>query len=253
MGTPLRLLMVEDSDDDAQLLLVKVRRAGYEPDYVRVDNEPDLREALRDPSWQIVISDYAMPGFSGLKALQILRDANPDLPFILVSGTVGEEIAVNAMRNGANDYIMKDNLTRLIPAIERELRESVERADRRRAEEALYQERERALITLHSIGDGVITTDAQGQVDYMNPVAENVTGWSYGEAQGCPLTEVLPLIDEATRLAVESPANVTLRTGRVVSVPSEAPASMEAKPSRRRMARPVEQGALARSFPRPLT
>ncbi|MGD8673566.1 MAG: EAL domain-containing protein [Thiogranum sp.] len=218
MGTPLRLLMVEDSDDDAQLLLVKVRRAGYEPDYVRVDNEPDLREALRDPSWQIVISDYAMPGFSGLKALQILRDANPDLPFILVSGTVGEEIAVNAMRNGANDYIMKDNLTRLIPAIERELRESVERADRRRAEEALYQERERALITLHSIGDGVITTDAQGQVDYMNPVAENVTGWSYGEAQGCPLTEVLPLIDEATRLAVESPANVTLRTGRVVSI-----------------------------------
>jgi sigma-B regulation protein RsbU (phosphoserine phosphatase) len=162
MGTPLRLLMVEDSDDDAQLLLVKVRRAGYEPDYVRVDNEPDLREALRDPSWQIVISDYAMPGFSGLKALQILRDTNPDLPFILVSGTVGEEIAVDAMRNGANDYIMKDNLTRLIPAIERELRESVERADRRRAEEALYQERERALITLHSIGDGVITTDAQG-------------------------------------------------------------------------------------------
>ena len=75
MGTPLRLLMVEDSDDDAQLLLVKVRRAGYQPDYVRVDNEPDLREALRDPSWQIVISDYAMPGFSGLKALQILRDA----------------------------------------------------------------------------------------------------------------------------------------------------------------------------------
>ena len=218
MGTPLRLLMVEDSDDDAQLLLVKVRRAGYEPDYVRVDNEPDLREALRDPSWQIVISDYAMPGFSGLKALQILRDHNPDLPFILVSGTVGEEIAVNAMRNGANDYIMKDNLTRLIPAIERELRESVERADRRRAEEALYQERERALITLHSIGDGVITTDAQGQVDYMNPVAENVTGWSYGEAQGCPLTEVLPLIDEATRLAVESPADVTLRTGRVVSI-----------------------------------
>ena len=218
MGTPLRLLMVEDSDDDAQLLLVKVRRAGYEPDYVRVDNEPDLREALRDPSWQIVVSDYAMPGFSGLKALQILRDLNPDIPFILVSGTVGEEIAVDAMRNGANDYIMKDNLTRLIPAIERELRESVERGDRRRAEEALYQERERALITLHSIGDGVITTDSRGRVDYMNPVAENVTGWTYGEAQGCPLTEVLPLIDEATRLAVESPANVTLRTGRVVTI-----------------------------------
>jgi diguanylate cyclase (GGDEF)-like protein/PAS domain S-box-containing protein len=218
MGTALRLLMVEDSDDDAQLLLVKLRRAGYEPDYVRVDNEPDLRAALQQPGWQVVVSDYAMPGFSGLKALQILRELDRDLPFILVSGTVGEEIAVDAMRQGANDYIMKDNLTRLIPAIERELRESRERSDRRRAEEALYQERERALITLHSIGDGVITTDAQGRVDYMNPVAENVTGWTYGEAQGHPLTDILPLIDEATRLPVESPADSTLRTGRVMTI-----------------------------------
>jgi len=218
METPLRLLIVEDSDDDAQLLLVKLRRAGYKPDYVCIDNEADLREALRDPSWQVVVSDYAMPGFSGLKALQILRQLSPDIPFILVSGTVGEEIAVDAMRQGANDYIMKDNLTRLIPAIERELRESLERADRRHAEESLYQERERALITLHSIGDGVITTDAEGRVDYMNPVAETVTGWSYGEAQGYPLTEVLPLVDEATRLSVESPASVTLRTGRVVTI-----------------------------------
>ncbi len=218
MGIALRLLMVEDSDDDAQLLLVKLRRAGYEPDYVRVDNEPDLRAALQQPGWQVVVSDYAMPGFSGLKALQILRDQDRDMPFILVSGTVGEEIAVDAMRQGANDYIMKDNLTRLVPAIERELRESRERSDRRHVEEALYQERERALITLDSIGDGVITTDADGRVDYMNPVAENVTGWSCGEAQGHPLTEILPLIDEATRLAVESPADITLRIGRVVSI-----------------------------------
>jgi diguanylate cyclase (GGDEF)-like protein/PAS domain S-box-containing protein len=218
MGTALRLLMVEDSDDDAQLLLVNLRRAGYAPDYVRVDNELDLRAALQQPGWQVVVSDYAMPGFSGLKALQILREQDRDTPFILVSGTVGEEIAVDAMRKGANDYIMKDNLTRLVPAIERELREWRERRDRRRAEEALYQERERALITLHSIGDGVITTDAEGRVDYMNPVAEHVTGWTYGEAQGNPLTEVLPLIDEASRLAVESPANVTLRTGRVVTI-----------------------------------
>jgi diguanylate cyclase (GGDEF)-like protein/PAS domain S-box-containing protein len=218
MGTSLRLLMIEDNDDDAQLLLVKLRRAGYDPDYLRVDSETGLREALQDDSWQVVVSDYAMPGFSGLKALQVLREQNRETPFILVSGTVGEEIAVEAMRSGANDYIMKDNLTRLVPAIERELRESRERSDRRRAEEALYQERERALITLHSIGDGVITTDADGRVDYMNPVAESVTGWTYGEAQGYPLTEVLPLIDESTRHPIESPASITLRSGRVVNI-----------------------------------
>ncbi len=218
MATPLQLLMVEDSDDDAQLVLVKLRRAGYNIEFIRVDNEPELRAALEAKNWQIVVSDYSMPGFSGLKALQILRENDQDTPFILVSGTVGEEIAVEAMRCGANDYIMKDNLARLVPAIERELRECRERADRRRTEEALYQERERALITLHSIGDGVITTDAEGRVDYMNPVAEHVTGWTYGDAQGYLLTEVLPLIDEATRHPAESPADISLRTGRVVTL-----------------------------------
>jgi diguanylate cyclase (GGDEF)-like protein/PAS domain S-box-containing protein len=209
--------MVEDNDDDAQLVLVRLRRAGYDPDYVRVDDEVGLREALQRLDWQIVISDYAMPGFSGLKALHILRAHDSDIPFILVSGTVGEETAVEAMRNGANDYIMKDNLARLVPAIERELRESLDRADHRRAEEALYQERERALVTLHSIADGVITTDAEGRVDYMNPVAETVTAWTHEEAQGYPLTEVLPLIDETTRHLIESPADISLRSGRGAS------------------------------------
>ncbi|MCO6413991.1 MAG: EAL domain-containing protein [Thiogranum sp.] len=218
MTTPLRLLMVEDNEDDAHLLLLKLRRAGYEPDHMRVCSEANLRAALQDGDWQIVISDYAMPGFSGLEALRILKEMKADIPFILVSGTVGEEIAVDAMRKGANDYIMKDNLARLIPAIERELREARERIDRRRTEESLYQERERALVTLHSIGDGVITTDAEGCVDYMNPVAESVTGWTYGEAQGYPLPEVLPLVDEVTRELIESPAEISLRTGRVVSL-----------------------------------
>ncbi len=218
MTTPLRVLIVEDCDDDAQLLLVRLRRAGYSPDYVRVDNAEDLRKALQAHNWQIVISDYAMPGFSGLEALRILREQDRETPFILVSGTVGEEIAVEAMRTGANDYIMKENLARLMPAIDRELRDVRERTDRRRAEEALYQERERALITLHSIGDGVITTDADGRVDYMNPVAERVTGWSNGAAQGHPLTEILPLTHEASRIPIESPAAVSLRTGEVVNL-----------------------------------
>ncbi|VAW75657.1 diguanylate cyclase/phosphodiesterase (GGDEF & EAL domains) with PAS/PAC sensor(s) [hydrothermal vent metagenome] len=218
MTAPLRVLIVEDNDDDAQLLLVRLRRAGYSPDYIRIDNADSLRKALHNHNWQIVISDYAMPGFSGLEALRILRAQDQDTPFILVSGTVGEEIAVEAMRFGANDYIMKDNLTRLIPAIERELRDVRERSDRRRAEEALYQERERALVTLHSIGDGVITTDADGRVDYMNPVAERVTGWNNNEAQGHPLTGILPLTNEASRIPIESPITICLRTRQVVDL-----------------------------------
>ncbi len=216
MSKRIRFLMVEDSEDDAELLLVKLRQAGYVPDCTRVDSEKAMRSALAEGGWQLVISDYVMPGFSGLRALQILRELNPDTPFILVSGTVGEETAVEAMRKGANDYIMKDNLARLVPAIERELRESAERRERRRTEESLFQERERALITLHSIGDGVITTDAQCRVDYMNPVAETVTGWSYGEAHGYLLTEVLPLVDEVTRLPAENPSALTLASGQTI-------------------------------------
>ena len=218
MNTPLRLLIVEDNDDDAQLILVRLRRAGYELDYLRVESAEQLRRALQEGDWQVVVSDYALPGFGGLEALRMLRKHDPEIPFILVSGTVGEEIAVEAMRSGASYSIMKDNLTRLVPSIERELREARERDDRRRAAQALYQERERALVTLHSIGDGVISTDAGGRVDYMNPVAEKVTGWSYGEAQGYPLSEVLPLLDETTRHPIESPAMVSLRSGRVVAL-----------------------------------
>ena len=138
MSTSLRVLIVEDCDDDAQLLLVRLRRAGYSPDHVRVDNAEDLRKTLQEHDWQIVISDYAMPGFSGLEALRILREQDHETPFILVSGTVGEEIAVEAMRTGVNDYIMKDNFVCLMPAIDCELRDVRERTYRRRAEEVLY-------------------------------------------------------------------------------------------------------------------
>ena len=218
MSKSLNVLIIEDVEDDAELVLLRLRQAGYQPRHVRVQSAAAVEKTLREQPWDIVISDYAMPSFSGIDALRIVRKFDRDLPFILVSGTVGEEFAVDAMRSGANDYILKDNLTRLVPAIDRELREAVERRQRRHAEEALYQERERALVTLHSIGDGVVTTNREGMVDYLNPVAEQVTGWTYGEAHGRKLTEVLPLVSESTRLPVTSPAEVCLRTGNVVSL-----------------------------------
>ncbi|HEV2304784.1 MAG TPA: response regulator [Candidatus Acidoferrales bacterium] len=138
MGTPLRLLIVEDSAGDAELMVRLLRKSGYEVQYERVDSRDSLQRSLQQP-WEIVISDHSMPGFSGLAALQIVRDNRPELPFIFVSGTIGEDTAVEAMRIGAHDYIMKGNLARLVPAIERELREAKNRAEHKRTEQRMRQ------------------------------------------------------------------------------------------------------------------
>jgi diguanylate cyclase (GGDEF)-like protein len=128
--TPLRLLQVEDTQDDAALIELALTRAGYDVFARRVDGADALRHALDEAEWDLVIADYTMPGFSGTKALAIVREQHADLPFIFVSGTIGEDTAVAAMRTGAHDYIMKDNLTRLAPAVQRELREASIRRER---------------------------------------------------------------------------------------------------------------------------
>jgi diguanylate cyclase (GGDEF)-like protein len=130
MTTPLRLLQVEDTEDDAILVQVALVRAGFDVLARRVATAEALRQELGDAEWDIVIADYTMPGFSGTKALAIVREQHPDLPFIFVSGTIGEDTAVAAMRTGAHDYIMKGNLKRLAPAVERELREATVRRER---------------------------------------------------------------------------------------------------------------------------
>jgi len=214
MATPLRVLLIDDSEDDAELVRHALSRGGYETIHQRVDSAADLRHALQaDPPWQIAIADYSMPGFNGLNALAILRHPDPDLPAILVSGEIGEEIAVAAMKAGASDYVMKGNLARLVPAIERELREAEDRRRRRRAEQDLFRERERALVTLHSIGDGVITTDQKGRINYLNPVAEQLTGWTNAAAQKQPLMQVFTVVNETTRQPIKNPADICLRTG----------------------------------------
>jgi diguanylate cyclase (GGDEF)-like protein len=128
--TPLRLLQVEDTPDDAALIERALARAGYDVFARQVSSAEDLRRQLHESEWDLVIADYTMPGFSGTKALAIVREQHPDLPFIFVSGTIGEDTAVAAMRTGAHDYIMKDNLKRLPPAVERELREAAVRRER---------------------------------------------------------------------------------------------------------------------------
>ncbi|MCG3117882.1 MAG: EAL domain-containing protein [Candidatus Manganitrophus sp. SA1] len=135
MDRPLRILIIEDSEEDAELLLLALRRAGYELLYERVETPAAMDAALAKQAWDVIVSDYTMPNFSGPAALRQLKESGRDLPFIIVSGSIGEETAVETMRLGAHDYILKGNLTRLAPAIERELREAQIRCRRKQAEE----------------------------------------------------------------------------------------------------------------------
>jgi signal transduction histidine kinase len=138
MTTPLRVLIVEDSEDDAELLLRNLRRGGFDPVYERVETLEGMKTALERP-WDVVISDWAMPHFSAQAALSALQESDLDLPFLIVSGTVGEEAAVAAMQAGAHDFMAKGRLSRLNPAIQREMREAAVRAERRIMERQLRQ------------------------------------------------------------------------------------------------------------------
>ena len=168
----LRLLLVEDSADDAVLLVQTLRRAGYEITHRRVDTPEAMRTALEQEPWDLVLADYFMPRFSGLAALGMLREKGLDLPFIIVSGCIGEDAAVEAMRAGAHDYVMKDHLKRLVPAVERELREARVRRDRnseqKRADEALKAERRRFHDVLEMLPAGVMLVAPDYTVVFAN-------------------------------------------------------------------------------------
>jgi len=138
----LRVLLVEDSPNDAELLLLELRRAGFNPVWQRVDSEQAYLDSL-NPDIEIILSDYSMPQFDGLRALKLLRERALEIPFIVVSGTIGEEVAVEAMRSGANDYLMKGNLAKLGPTIERQLNEAENRRASRPAESTLRESEDR--------------------------------------------------------------------------------------------------------------
>jgi two-component system cell cycle sensor histidine kinase/response regulator CckA len=187
----LRVLLVEDSHDDAWLVQRQLDKGGFMPEILRVTDAEGLRGALRGGRWDIVIADYHLPTMSGLDAVRMVRQHCSNLPCLLVSGTVGETVAVEAMRLGANDYLMKGNLTRLVPAVERELRESESRSERRRAERALAASEERTRLIIEHALDAVISFTAQGQVTEWNLRAEELFGRSRVEVIGRPFDEVV--------------------------------------------------------------
>ncbi len=176
MPLPLRILIVEDSEDDVLLILRELKRSWPEVAYHRVMNADDMKKALANDTWDVVISDHHMPSFSSIEALQVLRESGLDLPFIIVSGQIGEDVAVMAMKAGAHDYIMKSNLTRLSPAIEREMKEARERWLRRRAEEDLIASEANYRTLVENLGEGVALCDAESNFIFANPAAHEIFG-----------------------------------------------------------------------------
>jgi PAS domain S-box-containing protein len=181
MSTPLRVLIVEDSEDDALLLARALRRSGYDPTFERVETPTAMTAALDQQTWDVVISDYAMPHFSAPEALNLLKESGFDLPFIIVSGAIGEETAVEAMRTGAHDYIQKGNLARLIPAIERELRDAQVRQKRKQAEEALRESEEKYHVLFDQSKEAIYVTTREGRFVDLNQAGLDLFGFTREE------------------------------------------------------------------------
>jgi diguanylate cyclase (GGDEF)-like protein/PAS domain S-box-containing protein len=175
--TPIRALIVEDSEDDMLLLLAELQRGGYHVDHTRVESEEEMVAALEGPSWDIVIADYSMPRFSGLRALEIMTNRGCDLPFIIVSGNIGEDTAVEAMKAGARDYLIKGKLARLVPAVQRELSEAVVRREHRLGEVALRNSEELFRQLAGNIPELLWITDAAlKRLIYISPAFERIWG-----------------------------------------------------------------------------
>ncbi|MGH6692388.1 MAG: GAF domain-containing protein, partial [Gammaproteobacteria bacterium] len=156
----LRILVVEDSPADAELAMRELQRTGLALEFRRVDTEEGYRRALDDFRPQLILSDFSMPGFGGLAALDLAREKMPDVPFVFVSGTIGEDRAVEAMRRGATDYVLKDRMNRLVPVVQRALKEAGERAARRRVEQ--WRDRQNRILEL--IATGAPLADALGEL-----------------------------------------------------------------------------------------
>ena len=194
---PLRVLLIEDSVDDALLLERHLRRANFLPTILRIETAEAMQKELSSvqlesedgrPAWDIVLADYNLPRFSAPAALRLLKNTAHDIPFIMMSGAVSEETAVAAMRAGAHDYVSKENLTRLGPAIERELAEATSRRHKRAAERALQRAEERFHRLVEATPLALLISDMQGRVIYANAAIERLLGFQQQEVERGTLT-----------------------------------------------------------------
>lgn len=176
MGKAVKVLVVEDSEDDVRLVARALRQGGFDPDWWRVQDLQSLRDALQQARWDAVLSDFRMPGFNGVEALRTFRSFDLDIPFIFVSGTIGEEVAVEAMKAGASDYVMKQNLARLAPVLDRELAQAVIRAQHRQAQIDLELSRDRYVDLYEFAPVGYLTVSVEGEIEQLNLTGAEMLG-----------------------------------------------------------------------------
>ena len=177
MLIPLRVLIVEDSEDDTLLLLRELKKAGYEPSAQRVETADDMAYALMTKPWDMILSDYHMPAFSGLHAIALLKKTGLDIPIIIVSGAIGEETALDFIHRGASDYIMKGNPARLGLSVRRELEKKDMRLRQRESDEALRRSEEKYRSILENIQDGYYEVDLKGNFTFFNNALVKIWGY----------------------------------------------------------------------------
>jgi PAS domain S-box-containing protein len=210
MVRPINVLIVEDSENDTVLLLEELKKMGYVPMHKRVQTQREMSDAILEREWDVVISDYVMPNFSGPDALRTLTNLRPGLPFIAVSGTYGEEAAVHMMKAGASDYIVKDNLSRLVPAIEREMEAARNRRAWQRAEAAAQY----LASIVESSEDAIYGKTLDSIIVSWNPAAERIYGYKAAEIIGRSIAILFPLDRRDELLEIMS----SIRRGELVGL-----------------------------------
>ena len=199
----LRVLLVEDSQDDAELVLASLIEGGFDTSLTRVETEEEMSRALSSGDWDVLISDFNLPRFGAVSALSVLRETGKDIPFIIVSGCIGEESAVSLMKEGCSDFVMKDGLARLSPAIGRELKEAAARREHRRAQEALRENEKLLKGITSSLGEGVIVLNDRCRLVFMNREAERLLGWTALELMDRDVHGVIRSLNQDGRMLAE--------------------------------------------------
>jgi PAS domain S-box-containing protein len=190
MNVPIRLLLIEDSEDDAALLLRQLEREGFEPHVSRVETAEEMRLALAQQPWDVVVADHALPRFSAPAALDVLRQHTQDVPFLIVSGSIGEELAVSLIKRGAEDYLLKDRLARLGSAVKHALNQHALRVVARRAQRQLRQRERRFRALIEHNADGLVLFGLDGAILYASPSAAAMLRVPVGSVPSCLFSHV---------------------------------------------------------------
>ncbi len=216
MKSPLRVLHLEDDPNDAELVQSKLEAEGIACEVTRVETRAEYLAALEQSEFDLILTDYALSAYDGLSALRAAREKWPDIPFIIVSGTLGEELAIETLREGVTDYVLKHRLTRLAPAVRRAIYEAEKHSELKRAAEALRQSEKRFRALIENSSDGIVLSSADGNSLYISPSASRILGYAREELAGTGIRLDLVHPDDVERtLAVM--AELLQNPGKVVT------------------------------------